>query len=1216
MNKIFRLVWNAALRQPVVTSELAHCSARTPGGSRRSSTGLGMPSRLFAALALAGVASSLHATDVQNGSFESGTLSGWISSTTGTQDATSYGSTGVGASVVTGMTGYDSTNGNQPGLHSWTVTPFGSYMASLQAGPSDTFTAGATALGLSADAQQQVATLLSQNGGNGSPTNAAWIYQDITLQAGQSFTFAWQYISTDYEPYNDASLTSLVNLDNPSSLATVNNLTAEFALLGATNQGTGNYSTGSYGATGWEVSTYLANVAGTYRLGFLSFNLSDTINSPILLIDQQPGQTFDNGVPFAPISPNPGSVAPTTPTSNVIDTSKTSGDIGTGDAVFDGGTLTPQGNDTLGQNFAVTTNGGTIDQAGHDSAFSGVFSDQAAGQPGSVEIVNSGTGGSVTFAAANTYTGGTTIGSGATLALSGSGSIASSSDITADGTLDVAGSSGPAHISTLDGHGMVTLGNNYLVLDQASGQFGGSIGGQGGLVVNAGVESLSGTNSYGGGTYLNGGSLHVGSDASLGAAGGGLDFNGGDLTVTQSMTTGRSISANAGGASLTTPDGVTLQTNGTISGSGGLLKHGGGTLVIHGANSFTGGTLIDGGLVSIDNGASLGSGVIMLSGAGLQTSASLSTAQDLVIGGQSGIQTAAGTSAVLAGTITSSGQVGCFTKSGSGALVLTGSATMSAGTCVQEGLLRANGSLNSWVRVDPAGMLRGIGSVSGDILVNGTLAPGNSPGTLTVNGSVNLSAGSALEIDVDGLGTGTGKGNYSRIILSGSNSVFNAGGTLKPILRGITGNASNTFTPAIGDTFHIVQAQGGVKGQFASLAQPTEGMTANTRFALFYGANAIDMFVVPVSYGQWLQGHADGNAQRVGYLLDTLGSARDANAATPDQAGLLYTIASASQPQLVTLATGLAGEVHAQMAAAAREASLGVTGDVDSHMREAPLTSDPADHGTRVWATTSESGYRVSADAEAPGVHSRLSRTTAGLDIYRGERVLWGFGAAHTDTRLQDTPDSGTIRGNGILAYGEAKAGGALIDGTASWSADQWRSHRSDPLGLAGGLNGSAAGSSVAASLTARFPVSLKAAVVEPYLQSVWQHIQRDGIHEEGDALTGLNVGSFSASGTRLLAGLDLTSVARDPLLSSVTYRLGAALGADFGDALRPTLDASLAGRSFVLKAASPGRAIFKLDASGTLRVSHNAYLYGGLASETGSQRQSYSVSIGIRALF
>lgn len=156
----------------------------------------------------------------------------------------------------------------------------------------------------------------------------------------------------------------------------------------------------------------------------------------------------------------------------------------------------------------------------------------------------------------------------------------------------------------------------------------------------------------------------------------------------------------------------------------------------------------------------------------------------------------------------------------------------------------------------------------------------------------------------------------------------------------------------------------------------------------------------------------------------------------------------------------------------------------------------------------------------------------------------------------------------------------------------------------------------MAAGVTARLPLQHEGMRIEPYLQAVWQRVERDGVTEAGDALTELTLGRYQATGTRVLAGLNLGSAAQDPLASTLTYRVGAAVGHDFGDTLNPVLDASLADESFSLRAPSVGRTLLKLDASGTLRLGKQSYLYGGLNSATGHDRASYGVNVGVRVQF
>ena len=235
--------------------------------------------------------------------FEAGNTTSWtISNTTGAANWSS----GSGAAVVTGLS---HTPGNGK---SWTVTPYGTYMLSLQPGGSaPTFDAATASLGLTAGQNTAIKSYLTGLGGNSNPTNAAWVKRDMTLQAGVTYSIAWQYLSTDYTPFNDGSMITLVHKTDGTKVPTLNNAVRNYALLGFTNPGTGDYSTDSYGSTGWQVATFTVPADGDYSLGFAAFNLGDTTLSPILLIDEMQGTTMLNGTAFNPVPPNPGTGAPT-----------------------------------------------------------------------------------------------------------------------------------------------------------------------------------------------------------------------------------------------------------------------------------------------------------------------------------------------------------------------------------------------------------------------------------------------------------------------------------------------------------------------------------------------------------------------------------------------------------------------------------------------------------------------------------------------------------------------------------------------------------------------------------------------------------------------------------------------------------------------------------------------------------------------------------------
>jgi hypothetical protein len=65
------------------------------------------------------------------------------------------------------------------------------------------FNTATASLGLSSAENTAIRNYLTSLGGNSTPTNAGWIKREVTLQAGTTYTFGWNYVSTDYTPFND-----------------------------------------------------------------------------------------------------------------------------------------------------------------------------------------------------------------------------------------------------------------------------------------------------------------------------------------------------------------------------------------------------------------------------------------------------------------------------------------------------------------------------------------------------------------------------------------------------------------------------------------------------------------------------------------------------------------------------------------------------------------------------------------------------------------------------------------------------------------------------------------------------------------------------------------------------------------------------------------------------------------------------------------------------
>ncbi len=155
----------------------------------------------------------------------------------------------------------------------------------------------------------------------------------------------------------------------------------------------------------------------------------------------------------------------------------------------------------------------------------------------------------------------------------------------------------------------VTANNATVDTNSYIGELDGTIVGAGSLTKDgSGTLVLTGNNTYSGGTYVNGGTLSISSDANLGASTGLLSLNGAALEVTgtTSFATQRSIALASGGGTFQIDNlGTDLQVMQGISGIGGLTKTGAGGLTLSGDNTYAGRTDLEAGTLSLTGAGSI-----------------------------------------------------------------------------------------------------------------------------------------------------------------------------------------------------------------------------------------------------------------------------------------------------------------------------------------------------------------------------------------------------------------------------------------------------------------------------------------------------------------------------------------------------------------------------------------------------------------------------------
>ncbi|MCP5506149.1 MAG: autotransporter domain-containing protein [Chlamydiales bacterium] len=326
---------------------------------------------------------------------------------------------------------------------------------------------------------------------------------------------------------------------------------------------------------------------------------------------------------------------------------------------------------------------------------------------------------------------------------------------------------------------------------------------------------LGGDNSGITGVTINIGKLSASSANNICATNGQINLANslGTLHATSSFTLPQPIVLLATSPNIEVDAGQTLTISNVISESGGtnrIDKDGTGTLVLNATNTFTNGVHILNGTLEISSDANLGGAAAGLGiGSGgsmgtLRSTGTFTTTREFTIGDSGAtIDIAAGQTLTEEGNIVQGEGPVPLIKTGDGSFYINGpSNTYNGLTTVQAGYLSLNSTILGDVQVDAGGRLGGNNGEMRDLTVDGTVAPGNSIGTLFVNGNYQQNAGGNFELEINA---------------AGQNDILSVTGT-----GSITGSLTVLPEPglySVGMTYDFLLTQGGLTGQFTSLLE-------------------------------------------------------------------------------------------------------------------------------------------------------------------------------------------------------------------------------------------------------------------------------------------------------------------------------------------------------------------------------------------------------------
>ncbi|MCW6528634.1 autotransporter-associated beta strand repeat-containing protein [Sphingomonas sp. MMSM20] len=590
-----------------------------------------------------------------------------------------------------------------------------------------------------------------------------------------------------------------------------------------------------------------------------------------------------------------------------------------------------------------------------------------------------------------------------------------------------------------------------------------TLAGAAGLVkTDAGTLVLTGANSYTGGTAVNGGMLRISGDANLGDAAGGLSLDGGTLNTTATFNSNRAVTL--AGAGTFRSDGSTALTLDTaITGGGALTKDGAGTLVLAGDNIYAGGTTIAAGTLQLGSGGTSGSitGDVLDNGMLAFNRADDQVFAGTITGSGSVSQTGTGTTILTAdnsytgGTVISAGALrlgnggaaggitgdvldnaalvfnradavtfaglvsgtGRVEQAGSGITTLTGANSYAGTTTVSGGTLLVNGDQSAATgatSVASGATLGGVGIIGGDVAIasGGALAPGmGGAGTLTVNGSLALAGGAALNYDFG-----------QRNVVGGAlNDLVDVGGNLT--LRGtlnVTTTSGGAFDIGL---YRVINYAGALTDNGLAIGTMPAGANVFVQTSVAHQVNLINTGSATLNFWDGAAGPKFDGAVNGGDGIWQNGTGND------NWADATGTVNAPFADDAFAIFTGAAGTVTIDNSLGAVSAS-GLQFAVDGYnVIGGELTLTGAQAVIRVGdGTTAEAGYTATIGGAITG-NAQLVKTGTGTLVLSGANSYAGGTAINGGTiRIADDANLGA-------ATGGLSLNGGTLNSTASFAS-------------------------------------------------------------------------------------------------------------------------------------------------------------------------------------
>ncbi|RON42053.1 autotransporter serine protease [Pseudomonas brassicacearum] len=428
---------------------------------------------------------------------------------------------------------------------------------------------------------------------------------------------------------------------------------------------------------------------------------------------------------------------------------------------------------------------------------------------------------------------------------------------------------------------------------------------------------------------------------------------------------------------------------------------------------------------------------------------------------------------------------GGLTKQGIGTLVMTGTNTYSGPTLVNQGRLAINGSLLSAVTVNDSGILGGNGRIGAlTAKSGGTVAPGNSIGTLQVAGDVIFEPGSTYAVELSP--------TSSDQIVAGGKAVIDGATVSLSLENSPTLLTTSEVKSLLGHQYNILQAAGGIEGRFGAVL-PDYLFIGGT---LGYSANGIQL-AVERNAASFASVGQTPNQRAVAAAAEQLG------AGNPLYETLLLSPTAAVAQQAFQQ---LSGEIHPAIGTLLINDSRYLRDAVGERLRERDLfnAAAPTDDRSNAWVKVLGAWGKSDGGHDNASSNSSIGGLLAGVDGLITEDTRLGFVTGYSDSSLSmgdGTHSSASVDSYHLGAYvgHEIDALRLSVGGAYSW-------HRIDvkrdlQFGDVSGKQKSKRDATTAQLFTeAAYRLDLQPLALEPFANLAYVHLNSDSFTEKGDA--------------------------------------------------------------------------------------------------------------------